>query len=79
MADLVSLDPHEESRRKVIEMLEGQLEEARSGGIISISIVTVQPDSLTTKHMATQGNQTLMMGALFTQLYKLATLGWEDA
>jgi hypothetical protein len=78
MADFVKIDPHEDRRRKVIEMLEGQLEEARAGNIISIAIVTVQPDSATTNHMATEGSQTLMIGALFTQLYKLASLGWED-
>jgi GTPase len=79
MADLVSFDPHEEKRRKVIEMLEEQLEQAKAGNIISIAIVTVQPDSMTTTHMATEGSQTLMVGALFTQMYKLASLGWEDA
>jgi selenophosphate synthetase-related protein len=79
MSALVKVDPHEDSRRRVIEMLEGQLEQARAGNIISVAIVTVQPDSLTTTHMATEGNQTLMMGALFTQLYKLAGQGWEDA
>jgi GTPase len=75
---LVKIDPHEEKRRKVIEMLEGQLEEAKAGNIISIAIVTVQPDSQTTSHMATEGSQTLMVGVLFTQMYKLASLGWED-
>jgi hypothetical protein len=71
------MDPHAERRAKVIEMLEGQLAEAKAGNIISIAIVTVQPDSQTTTHMATEGSQTLMVGALFTQMYKLATLGWE--
>lgn len=75
---LVKVDPHEESRRKVIEMLERRLEEAKAGEIISISIVTVHADSLTTGHYATEGSQTLMVGALFTQMYKLAALGWDD-
>jgi hypothetical protein len=79
MSSLVKFDPHEEKRQKVIEMLEGQLEQARAGNIISIAIITVQPDSETTTHMATEGCQTLMVGALFTQMYKLASLGWEDA
>jgi selenophosphate synthetase-related protein len=78
MKRLVKFDPHEERRAKVIEMLEGQLAEAKAGNIISISIVTVQPDSLTTNHMATEGEQMLMIGAMFTQMYKLATLGWEE-
>lgn len=78
MNALVKFDPHEDNRRKVIEMLEARLEEAKAGDIISIAIVTVQADSLTTGHYATEGSQTLMVGALFTQMYKLASMGWEE-
>jgi len=76
---LVKVDPHEEARERVIELLEQQLEQARAGNIISISICTVQPDMGTTTHLATEGWQTLMIGAMYTQLYRLAANGWEDA
>jgi hypothetical protein len=79
MSTLVKIDPHEDGRKRVIEMLEEQLELAKAGNIISISICTVAPDLGTTTHLATEGWQTLMIGAMYTQLYRLAANGWEDA